>query len=201
MLYLASQSRIRHQLLQEAQIPFIVIDHNADERSISWTGPIEAVATAISQLKMASIQLDSNKFPHEVILLTADTLTADLEGNLYGKPADLQEAIEMVKQLRKGSVVSTAFCLQKRSFKNGIWDIAAQYCQAVTARCEFILQDHEVMDYFSKQPSALQAAGALTIEGYGNQFLKSVNGSYSTILGLPMFELQQALNKFNGNNL
>lgn len=194
MLYLASQSRIRHQLLQEAQIAFSIIEHTAKERSISWAGPIEAVAMAISQFKIASIKLETNKYPLDIILLTADTLTADLDGNTYGKPADLQEAIEMVKQLRKGSVVTTAFCLEKRSFKNDEWHIDAQHCQAVTARCEFILEDHEIMDYFEKQPSALQAAGALTIEGYGNQFLKSIEGSYSTILGLPMFELKNALN-------
>ncbi len=193
MLYIASSSRIRHLLLNEAQIPYKVIEHQADERSISWQGPIEEIALSISQLKMNSIQLDPTIFPNEVILLTADTLTADNNGNLYGKPEDLQEAIHMVKTLRRGSVVTTAFCLEKRVYKEKAWHIVAKHAEAVTAQCEFILSDEEILEYFTKQPSALLAAGALTIEGYGNQFLKSVHGSYSTILGLPMYELKMAL--------
>lgn len=201
MLYIASSSRIRHQLLNEAQIPFKIIEHNADERSISWNGPIENITLAVTQLKMDSIDLDPTTFPKEIILLTADTLTADTDGNLYGKPADLNEAIAMIKQLRKGSVVTTAFCLEKRVYKENAWHIVAKQAEAVSAQCEFSLSDEEILEYFTKQPSALLAAGALTIEGYGNQFLKSVTGSYSAILGLPMFELRNALNKLNSKNL
>ncbi len=43
----------------------------------------------------------------------------------------------------------------------------------------------------------MKAAGAITIEGYGAQFLKKVEGSYSAIIGLPLFELREALQKLD----
>lgn len=46
---------------------------------------------------------------------------------------------------------------------------------------------------FLEQPFVYNSAGALFVEGFGAQFVKEVNGSYSAIIGLPMFEVREAL--------
>jgi predicted house-cleaning NTP pyrophosphatase (Maf/HAM1 superfamily) len=47
--------------------------------------------------------------------------------------------------------------------------------------------------YFEKTPFFLNISAGCAVEGFGQSFLKSVNGSYTGILGLPLFELRQAL--------
>ena len=48
------------------------------------------------------------------IVLTADTMSTDLDGVVHGKPVSRQDAIHKIKTLRRGGVVATAFCLDKK---------------------------------------------------------------------------------------
>ena len=62
------------------------------------------------------------------------------------------------------------------------------------ASYEFEVPDNLIEDYI-KRSGALEAAGAIKIED-GPQFVKLVNGSYTAIIGLPMYELWHSLNDF-----
>ena len=53
----------------------------------------------------------------------------------------------------------------------------------------------EWIDIYLEKSVGLRASGAIAIEDFGEQFLKSVSGSYSAIVGLPMFELREALSQ------
>ena len=58
---------------------------------------------------------------------------------------------------------------------------------------KFVIPDEWIEIYLKHSLLALSASNAIAVEGYGAQFLTAVNGSYSAIVGLPMFELRQAL--------
>ena len=73
------------------------------------------------------------------------------------------------------------------------WKTVASLQRTVSAGCLYIVPDEWIDTYFKEHPIALQAAGAIAIEEYGLQFLASIEGSYSTIIGLPLYDLRQAL--------
>ncbi|MGE0010407.1 MAG: nucleoside triphosphate pyrophosphatase [Candidatus Babeliales bacterium] len=195
-LFLGSTSAARQQLLKEAQIPFILVTQSADETQCDWNLPWQEVIEKISLYKMEHVILpeDAQQQKH-CFVLTADTMGVDIDGVIHGKPSDTQDAIKKIKALRRGGYVGTAFCLDRKKQQNGAWVTEERVMQFVSATYEFDMPDEWIPKYFKEVPHYLKIAGAITIEGYGAQFLKSLNGSYTTILGLPMFEVREALER------
>lgn len=193
ILLLGSQSLSRQTLLQQAGIPFEIIEQKADETACDWGSSFEVVLKTIAQEKMNHAILPSGKERDECFVLAADTMCKDAEGVIHGKPVDKADAIKKIKALRKSGWVATAFCLEKKLFINGSWQTKDKILKVVSATYEFDMPDGWIDRYLDAIPNYLSISGAITIEGYGAQFLKSVNGSYSTILGLPMFEVREAL--------
>lgn len=192
-LLLASQSYSRALLLQKAKIPFTVIGQTADEHQCDWGLPLEELVLSIAQYKMQHARLPVCQEGDTVFVLTADTLTQDRAGVVYGKPANYQAAVDTIKALQAGSRVSTAFCLEKKQFMQGVWQVIDLRQEVVSADCLFDIPDRWIDTYLQTEPLALKAAGSMVIEEYGLQFLKTINGSYSTIMGLPLCEVRQAL--------
>ena len=201
ILYLGSQSSSRQQLLREAQIPFQLVTQSADESKCDWGVPWQQLVERIALYKMEHVQL-----PKEVtkqgtcFVLTADTMGVDLDGVVHGKPLDKQDAIKKIKALRRGGRIGTAFCLDKKIFHDGVWSVDVQIQEFVSSSYEYDMPDEWMEKYFTAVPTYVQVSGAITIEGYGAQFLKSIDGSYTTILGLPMFQLREALERIGFYN-
>ena len=190
-LYLASESSSRKLLLEKAKIPFTVISHNADEDSIPVTTVHETVSK-IAQLKMKHVIIPDGKEGDVAYILTADSMVADSEGAIHGKPKDKDDVIRKIKTLRGDSVTATGFCLQKRTWKDNTWSIDKEICKTVAATCTFSIPDSWV-DRYLDNSHAYNTAGAITIESYGLQFLEKIDGSFSTVTGLPLFEVREAL--------
>ncbi len=195
ILFLGSESHSRQKLLTEAKIPFHVIGHTADETACDWSVPFEQLLTHIAVEKMKHVVLPIGKEGDYCFVLTADTMGKDADGKIHGKPIDEADAIEKIKSLRKGGIIATAFCLDKKQFANDAWRVQERIEQVVTTKYEFDMPDEWIEKYLQAVPEYLTLSGAITIEGYGAQFLKSINGSYTTIIGLPMFEVRKALQK------
>jgi len=191
-LLLASKSPSRHMLLQLARIPFAVIGQDADETSCDWTLPLQDVVTQIALFKMKHAVVPLGTQGQTVYVLTADTLTQGADGTIYGKPVDREDAKRMLKQTQTGSRVATAFCLEKRKWLDGAWVTQQQVLECVTAAYVFNVPD-ELLDYYLDNSPGVGCANATAVEGFGLQFLESVNGSYTAIIGLPLFELRIAL--------
>ena len=195
ILYLGSQSQSRKKLLEDAQIPFILASHNADETKCDWVSSLRETVERITLYKMEHIVIpEANKEGDICFALTADTLSQSLDGSLRGKPVDKADAIDKIKISRPGATVGTAFCLDKKVYRSGKWIVSKRIKEYVEAKYEFDVPN-EWMDVYLKKSYSLTASGAIAIEGYGEQFLKWVDGSYSTIVGLPMFEFREALHK------
>lgn len=194
ILYLASKSPSRKSLLERAGIHYHVLDQNADESQCDWGMPLQKVVESIAGHKMQHVIMPKGSEGQIAFVVTADTLSMDTTGAISGKPSNMADAIAKIKAARGGiNRCGTAFCLEKRVFKAGQWKTEKRVTRYAQATYEFEVPDTLIEDYL-RRSGALEAAGAITIED-GPQFVKSVDGSYSAIIGLPMYELWKALDE------
>jgi len=201
MIYLGSQSQSRQQLLKEAGISFEVIEHTSDEEKVDRLLGFHDYVLTIARGKSDALELPSRDYAGKdyLFVVTADTLDRSVHDNkLYGKPVSKEHAIEMIKQISKGPVeIATGCCLRKYVYENNSWVLIDTKEWVTASICEFIIPDDDIEQYLKKEPGAMYASGGSIIEGFGGQFLKSLNGSYSAVMGLPLFELRQALRSMN----
>lgn len=192
-LYLASASTARQQALDDAKIPYQIITHTADERSCDPYMPFPQLLQAIAELKMEHVQLPAVIEQQHAYVLTADTMVQDMHGNIYGKPVDKENALAMIYALRARGRVGTAFCLDRKKFQQGKWVVDQRIVQFFEAYYELDLPDAWIERYLEHKSNYLSIAGAIDIKDYGQQFIKRVEGSYGTVVSLPLFYLRQAL--------
>lgn len=192
-LFLGSNSESRKVLLKNASISFTVIGHNADESSVDKLLPFEQKVLAIARLKMEHVFLPSLKEDNKVFVLTADTMGKSAEGQVYGKPQNKKEAIKILHSLScQRHTTATGFCIDKKKYYDGAWITEKRIEKVVAASYLFNVPENWI-DRYLEHSWAMKASSAIAIEGYGEQFLKNITGSYTTVMGLPMFELRQAL--------
>jgi septum formation protein len=194
-LFLASQSESRQQILTTAKIPFSVIKQTADESQCDWHMPLRQLLESIAVAKMNCAILPEGKDGDEIFVLTADTMGQDQHGAIYGKPTSREDAIGMIKALRGNGMVGTAFCLDKKKYSQNMWHVEKRIIDFAYARYEFSMPDHWIEQYLEHEPDYMHISGAITVDGYGAQFLESVDGSYGAVTGLPMYELRKALDE------
>jgi septum formation protein len=195
-LLLGSKSRSRQQLLRDANIPFEIVEQDAQEGSCNWGLPLVKLVEQIALYKMDHVKLPIGHDGQFCFVLTADTLSQDADGTIQGKPIDHADAIEKIKSARTGSIIATAFCLDRKIYQGGRWEIEKRIIRVVTAGYLFVVPD-DWIEYYLKYSQGFISSNAIAVEGYGAQFLKQVSGSYSVIVGLPMFELREALGELN----
>lgn len=191
-LLLGSKSPSRQMLLNEARIPFTLVEQDADETKCDWGLALPQIVTDIACHKMEHVQLPIGQQDSICFVLTADTLSQDKDGMVQGKPVDRTDAIAKIKVARTGSRLCTAFCLDKKVWHADSWATERRIERVVSSEYQFILPDEWVDIYFEKS-MGLNTAGAIAVEGFGAQFLRILHGSYTAIVGLPMFELREAL--------
>lgn len=193
-LLLGSTSFSRQKLLKQAHISFMVTGHEADETACDWGMPFSKLLQTIAVDKMNHVIIPEGKHEQELFVLTADTLNLDENGGVHGKPTDKEDAFQKLRTLKNGKA-GTAFCLDKKVNKAGVWVTDTRIVEYVEASYIFDMPDVWIERYLNSFERYDQVSGGISVEGYGAQFLKTVDGSYSTILGLPMYELRLALEK------
>ncbi len=196
-LLFASKSVPRRELLQKVQIPFSIIAQDADESQCDWALPFPQLLASIAVHKMNHVILPEGKEDEHCYVLTVDTMLQTLEGTVLGKPSSKEAATKMIQASRDGGVVASAFCLDKKIFKNDEWIVDQRIQKYVSAKYVLDFPDSWIEKYFEEYPEYLNIAGALIVEEYGMQFVKTIDGSYSTAIGLPLYELREALESLN----
>lgn len=191
-LYLASGSAARKKLLQEAGLTFAVIEQTADESQCPLNQSLESLVRQLAELKMEHIVAPSVAEGALGFFLTADTMTLDSRKRFFGKPVDRNHAVEMLISCRQGTTIGSGFCLEKRQFKGGSWQRLQRTVGYDQAFCIIDIPD-EFLDYYLDRVPFTQVSGGITIEGLGEQFVREIRGSYSAILGMPMFKVREAL--------
>ncbi|WP_040976747.1 Maf family protein [Necropsobacter massiliensis] len=185
-LYLASNSPRRLQLLQQLGLQVEVFSAETDETPFSGECPSAYVLRMAQQKNSAALALwqkQRQKPPH-LPFLSADTIVV-AEGRILGKPRNEAHAVQMLASLSARShQVITAVCL----FHQG-----QRHCLTQISRvCFKALTEDEIRRYVaSKEP--LDKAGAYGIQGMGGVFVHHIEGSFTGIMGLPVFETAQLL--------
>ncbi|HXE21921.1 MAG TPA: Maf family protein [Rhodoferax sp.] len=189
-IYLASQSPRRRQLLEQMGVRFELLlpDANEDAEAIEAVLPGDAPAAYVKRvtglkLDAAIVRRQSRNLPPAPILC-CDTTVA-LGRVIYGKPADERDAMRMLREL-SGTThrVLTAIAVQ-----HGRKRLAALSDSRVTFT---VLTPAQIQRYVaSGEP--LGKAGAYAVQGRAATFISHLSGSYSGIMGLPVFETAQLL--------
>ena len=180
-LILASTSPRRAGLLKSAGLAFETVCPEADEKLHAGETPVEyAVRTAREKAESVSV-------PPNAIVLGADTVVA-IEGHILGKPAADNAAWAMLRLLSgKLHEVITGVCL--RSAEKTVCFHAA------TAVLFRDLSEEEIAAYVATG-DPLDKAGAYAIQNGAAGMVRRIDGSYSNVVGLPLCEVIEALEKF-----
>lgn len=186
-LILASGSPRRKDILEFLGVPFTVIASDFPEEEVKWKNfddPEEYVSSiAVGKvLSVAQTQPDA-------IILGADT-SVFLDGNVFGKPRDLDDARAILKQLRgrAHSVVTGVVVMDS---------LTGEHNQtAVSSVVEFLPFSDEQLENYIETSESLGKAGAYAIQMGARSFVKNVSGSVSNIVGLPIEETAGLLEEF-----
>lgn len=195
VLLLVSGSKGRAELLRDSGIPFEVVEHRSKE-DIDRTGlSHEELVCRLALDKMEKIIFpDYAQANEHIFALSADTIVLNCHGEVLEKPKDKDDAIRMLKSLAEGPVkVFTGCCLRKFRPRSDGWLVEQTKQFYSVSEIMYSIPEHMLEKYFSVNPDFLKISSAATIEGYGSQFTKWVKGSYSSIQGIPMFEMRQEL--------
>ena len=181
---LASSSPRRRELLRDAGFNFDVIRVDADESIPEELSPIEIVEH-LAQKKLAGCKEWLAKF----LVLTADTLVFKHDAVL-GKPANRSQAIEMLNELSNSRhIVATSVCL---GYQDKIHQIT------VTTEVDFALLSVEEIEYYVDHYRPFDKAGSYGIQEWIGQIgIKKIDGSYTNVVGLPMYETYHAIVAFS----
>ncbi|MBO9483253.1 septum formation inhibitor Maf [Salinisphaera sp. G21_0] len=188
MIYLASQSPRRAELLQQIGVSFHQLACDIDETPFPGEAPAEYVLRMAREKAAAGWQALLTRDSVQMPLLAADT-TVVCNDQILGKPQDSNDARRMLVMLSGNAhQVMTAVAVTDGS--------QLQTELSVTDVVFNDLSDSLIDDYIaSGEPT--DKAGAYGIQGYGAVLVASLSGSYSGVVGLPLMETARLLTDFN----
>ena len=186
MLYLASASPRRKELLTLAGYSFTVLPANADETAPLGLSPRETAGLLARRKAEAVLALPAysdRQKPGDVIL-AADTVV-DLGGKILGKPKDREDAKQILLSLsgRRPSV-HTGFCVLAG---------AKKMCGVESTAVEFYPPTQEEIETYLDTGEPMDKAGAYGIQGRGALFVRRISGDYYTVVGLPIARVDRIL--------
>ena len=181
-MILASNSKRRQEILKDAGFNFKVITSNIKE--ISDKNIITEKVLDIAEKKLEQIAKDNkNEF-----ILAADTVV-ELNGKIFGKPKDMEEAFSFLKTLSGNThKVITAYV-----FKNISKNILIK--EVVISEVKFLELDNEIINWYLGTAEPFDKAGAYGIQGYGRILVEKINGDYYSIMGFPISNFLENLRK------
>jgi septum formation protein len=176
LLYLASTSPRRREILATLGIEFKVIPVATDESPLDGEAPREMVLRLAIAKAEAATQGD--------LILAADTVVV-LGDRMLGKPCDSDDAIEMLLALGgRSHQVMTGVALKTHTGTRAVLSTTdVQFREIGRDEAERYWQSGEPCD----------KAGAYGIQGLGGMFVTAIAGSYSGVMGLPVFETVELL--------
>jgi septum formation protein len=193
-IYLASRSPRRRELLAQIGVRYSLLLFRSRPESKEEVNedPLDGEAPAVYVERVARAKAESGwrrmmqrNLPQAPVL-AADTTVA-LDGRIFGKPASREEAAEMLAALSgKRHEVLTAVALQQ-----GEWLESALQVSEVEFKP---LGDEEIRQYVATGECD-DKAGAYAIQGRAARFIADMRGSYSGVMGLPLYETCQLLDK------
>ena len=180
---LASASPRRQEMLRSVGLKFKTIPGHVNEDYIKGESPQQHVR----RLAQEKTQLIARKYPRTWVL-GADTIVV-IDGLILGKPKNKTQAKEMLKKLsgRKHKVF-TGFTVMQVASKISHSDV-------VQSAVKFKKISAAELDWYIACAEPYDKAGGYAVQGKGAYFIKSIRGSYTNVIGLPLCEVLETLKK------
>ena len=189
-LILASGSPRRAQMLRDLGIELVIRTSDIPERRAPAESPTAYTLRLARQKAQAVAHMlppDPRPSPLPRFILAADTIVTSGD-QVLEKPRDAQDAFAMLTALSgTAHQVITSFCLHDRQ------DAAPPHVQAVTTTVRFRSLSPAAIGAYIATGEPMDKAGAYGIQGLGGAFVEAIEGSYSSVVGLPLCQVIQAL--------
>ena len=185
MLHLASRSPRRAELLGRLGLDFGIIDLDLPERQ-GAEEPAAEYVRRVAREKAGAGLLQVVAVPGALVL-GADTEVI-LDGVVFGKPADAADAAVMLRKL--------AGCMHEVITAVSVVSAGCEAQAVSTSQVTFAEMDDADIDAYLATGEWDGKAGAYAIQGRAQAFIAHLSGSYSGVMGLPLFETAQLLRQF-----
>ncbi len=175
--------------LQELGLEYeIILANKAEPKPYAEEEPTDyAKRASLCKAKQAQSALPNHEQPY--VLIAADTVVS-VQGKILGKPKDLADAVTMLKLLAgKEHEVISAVTIMAKSLNYDLKTI----CFFDSTKVLFHTWSDEILTAYANSGECFDKAGAYAIQGQGAFLVKSIIGSWSTVVGLPVSELVQIL--------
>lgn len=193
-IILASASPRRRELLAQIGLEFEIMTADVEEYSESRE-PAQVVEDLSAQKAgavLANLPVDSQ----DVLIIGADTIVA-CDGQILGKPKDNEDAGAMLERLQdRGHQVFTGITLYYR--RAGEKQAAKKQFHEETQVFFYPMTEEEIQTYLSKNDS-LDKAGGYGIQGFCARYIRSIQGDYNNVVGLPVGRLYQEMKGLLGD--
>ena len=180
MIILASQSPRRAELLEQVGVRFRAEPAAIDEGVL----PGEAAPDYVQRIAIAKARAVQGAFPDRVVL-GADTAVV-LDRTILGKPCSRAEGMRMLGTLAG----------RMHEVLTGVVVLSHDRCHYRLSRSRVVLRSispRELAAYWATGEPC-DKAGGYAVQGFAAMFIEHIEGSYSGIMGLPLFETMQLLN-------
>jgi len=180
-IYLASASPRRRELLEQIGVHYRLLSVSVNERVMPEETPESYVQRVALDKARAGRDMIGQQDARPV--LGSDTAVV-VDDAILGKPKDKQEALAMLRQLSgRTHRVLTAVALANAQEQTRLSVSTVEFRPLTEEECERYWQTGECVD----------KAGAYAIQGYAAAFIRELRGSYSGVMGLPLFETTELL--------
>ena len=177
MIYLASESPRRRELLEQLGVKYQSLSVVVDETADAGEAP-EAYVQRLALAKAEAGCQSINPVQHAQPVLAADTIVV-VDGMTLGKPRDCADAVAMLQALSgRSHQVLTAIVLLGSQRWTALSTSTVRFRELTLAECRAYWLTGEPAD----------KAGAYAIQGRAAMFISHLSGSYSGVMGLPLFE-------------
>ena len=185
-IILASGSPRRKNLFEWAELPFEVIVSNSDESFDEADAPADVALNIAKKKNQAVAEMIEDRRSSSVVI-SADTIVV-LENKVIGKPKDRNEAIDILKRLSgQTHSVITAVCITDDKIEHSFYD---------TTYVSFYDLSEEQIVHYVDHYKPYDKAGAYAIQEWiGVVGIRSIEGDFYNVMGLPISRVVNILNK------
>ena len=180
-IILASKSPRRAEILKMIKVNFKVVPSKIKEKI---NPKIQQNETAIN-ISKAKAETIANKYPNDIII-GADTIVV-LNGEIFGKPKDIDESKKMLKALSGNShkVITGVTIMNNRL---GVLKTFSEITEVFVKKIPI-----KKIDYYTDNFNTLDKAGSYGIQEWFSVWIKKINGCYYNVMGLPVSKLYKYL--------
>ncbi len=176
-IYLGSASPRRQELLRQIGVDFIVVAPDVVEEQLPGESPLEMVERLANAKAKNVLQKINDQAPRPV--LSADTIVV-IDNRVLGKPKNEEDALNMLSLLsnRTHDVLTVVALIDRGHVTFALSKSEVTFSTITSEQAKKYWLTGEPQD----------KAGAYAIQGIASIFIKNINGSYSGIMGMPLYE-------------